>query len=158
MIIADGYEYNRGTFLCVDYSAMFILMDEVYNNSALENKTWARVDDNHIWLRVNIPNKYRDGNGTVKQSEYLWVDPTWFDNAGAYNFNFFTWGLDYVPQFMEQRSGDGDQCHKYPAKVTWNNRGNVVKGMTYSIVYENGRYKAVKDDFGRRQTDTAWRK
>jgi hypothetical protein len=91
-------------------------------------------------MALNIPNKYRDANGAIKDASYLWVDPTWFDN-NAYNFNNFTWGGDYIPQFMEGISGGGDQCHKNPGIVQWENRNFTVPGMTYSVVlYLDGNY------------------
>jgi len=151
-IIADIYEYDIREFLCVDYCAMFIGIDAEANESRLESKIVLVMDDNHIWMRINVPNRYRDTDGIVKNADYLWVDPTWFDNGNVYNFNNFTWGGQYVPQFMEGVSGAGDQCHKL-IKAILGQKGKdpVVPGMTYSVVYDGNRYICVKDDFGRRQ-------
>jgi hypothetical protein len=153
MIIADKYDYDRREFLFVDYCAIFIGIDANENNRRLENKIQLKLDKNHIWMQVNIPNKYYASDGSVREASYLWIDPTWFDNGNIYNFNSFTWGGDYVPQFMEGYSGDGDQCHKSPENVKWEERNFTVPGMTYSVVYLDGRYVCVQDDFGRRQSD-----
>jgi hypothetical protein len=152
-IIADTYAYDRREFLCVDYCAKFIGIDAEANDGELESKTVLVMDDNHIWMQLNIPNKYYDANGIIRTIDYLWVDPTWFDNGSVYNFNNFTWGGEYVPQFMEGVSGGGDQCHKLLKEVLGINANPVVSGMTYSVVYNGGKYFCVESDFGRREYD-----
>jgi len=150
-IIADEYDYRMGEFVCVDYCAMFIGIDAKANRGRLGEKTILVMDDDHIWMRINIPNKYRDSNGGIKNSDYLWVDPTWFDNDSNYNFNFFTWGGN-VPQFMEGGGGGGHQCHKL-GKTYLGQPGKspIVPGFTYSVVYDGSKYICVEDDFGRRR-------
>jgi hypothetical protein len=152
MIIADKWDYIDRQFVCVDYCAMFIGIDATANNGRLASKIGLTVDKipTHIWMRLNIPNKYYDANGAIIEASYLWVDPTWFDNDGLYNLNYFTWGGDYVPQFMEGYGGGGVQSHKYPERIQWERRSGQVEGFTYSILYRDGRYVCVEDDFGRR--------
>jgi len=148
-IIADTYDYRRGEFVCVDYCAMFIGIDAKANRGRLEEKIIFVMDDDHIWMRINIPNNYRDSSGGIKSADYLWVDPTWFDNDSNYNFNFFTWGGN-VPQFMG--GGSGHLCHKL-GKTYLGQPGKspIVPGFTYSVVYDGSKYVCVEDDFGRRR-------
>jgi len=151
-IIADKYDYDFRNFVCVDYCAMFINIDTVSNDRRLGDKITLVLDDKHthIWMKINILNKYRDANGNIREASYLWIDPTWFDNGNIYNFNNFTWGGEYIPQFMEGIAGNGQQSHKSPTTINWGREYNVIRGMTYSVVYINGRYICVQDDFGRR--------
>lgn len=151
-IIADKYDYNYSNFVCVDYCAMFINLDTVANDRRLGDKISLVLDENHshIWMLINIQNKYRDANGNIKQASYLWVDPTWFDNGNIYNFNNFTWGGEYVPQFMEGIDINGRQNHKFPTQINWANEYGVIPGMTYSVSRINGRNVCIQDDFGRR--------
>ena len=151
-IIADKYDYDSRNFVCVDYCAMFINIDTVSNDRRLGDKITLVLDNNHthIWMKINIINKYKDANGNIREASYMWVDPTWFDNGNIYNFNNFTWGGEYVPQFMEGIASNNQRSHKFPTNINWEREYNVIPGMTYSVAYINGRYVCVQDDFGRR--------